>query len=264
METGILIRQFNNNIDNIVVVMTACVNPSPHRKLVRNDSVKRMDDYLYALKFWLTINNPRITGIVLLENSGCDGENFMHIVEKNNSYNRKFEYINIERCDIPDGVHYGWAEFKMLDEGIEKSLLCNKAKFLMKATGRYVFPNVSSYLNKLPTGTEISVHCRNYKLPWTKRILGVYAGIFLVTPQKYNEIIKGSWMELNENQIVIEVELWHRLVKLRGNSNILLRFPTLIIVEGQGGSGENLSSFNKKFKWFLRSLSAKIIPWWWI
>ena len=132
-----LLRKHNNDIDNIIVIMTACVSPVKHKKLIRDDPAIRMQDYLYALSFWLTLNDERIKGIVFLENSGYDGLSFRDLVKACNPYNRTFEYINVEQSIIPDGIHYGWAEFKMLDEGIEKSLLCKNAKFLIKATGRY-------------------------------------------------------------------------------------------------------------------------------
>jgi len=210
------------------------------------------------------LDDPRITGVVMLENSGFDGAVFREMAERQNRFAREFEYIRIAPSAIPKGVHYGWAEFKMLDEGIQASRLCRSARYIYKATGRYTYPNVSSYLDSLPPETEVSVHCRNYKLPWTRRILGVYAGAFLATPKRYGDHIKGAWMDLGDQLDVIEVALWRRVVPLGGQPGVLLRFPVPLQIHGSGGCGDNLSERSRHIKWLIRSLLAKVFPWWWI
>jgi len=253
-----------DKVDDIVVVLTACVNPAAHSQLRRSDAQLRMKDYLDALTFWLTLDDIRISGIVLLENSGYDGEAFQSLLSRDNRHSRVFEYISIVPAPIPPGVHYGWAEFKMLDEGIERSQLCRNARFLLKATGRYTFPNVTAYLDALPPLVEVSVHCRNYKLPWTMRIVAVGCGFFLTTPDRYRRHFRGAWQDMSPTLTVIEFALWRRLMPFKGQPWISLRFSELIRVCGHGGTGDDLDTFGKRLKWSLRRFLGKVAPWWWI
>ena len=59
-------------VPSFVVVMTATVTPSTGAVVGRSDPNLRREDYAAGLRFWLNHPDPRLTRIVLLENSGYD------------------------------------------------------------------------------------------------------------------------------------------------------------------------------------------------
>lgn len=82
------------------------------------------------------------------------------LIKKNNLFNKNVEIIQTPTITIPDGLHYGWGELRMLDKGIEHSTLAKTSSHFIKATGRLTFPSISRLLNRIPVRCDALVDCR--------------------------------------------------------------------------------------------------------
>ena len=100
--------------------MTACIQPEPQfvEQLLRTNPEIRRRDYEEALRFWLALPEPCITGIILIENSGADLGSLTRVAASFNPFGRKCEFISAPGGPTPPGFHYGYTEFRMIDEGL--------------------------------------------------------------------------------------------------------------------------------------------------
>ncbi|HEV8073722.1 MAG TPA: hypothetical protein VGP21_06280, partial [Opitutaceae bacterium] len=107
------------------VVMTACFRPEAQfaAQLVRIDAETRERDCAAALDFWLGLADERIAGIIFIENTGASLEALKQRCEARNPRGIPCEFISISCNQTPPGFHYGYAEFRMIDEGLQRSRL---------------------------------------------------------------------------------------------------------------------------------------------
>ncbi|MDJ0648111.1 MAG: hypothetical protein QNJ60_05335, partial [Xenococcaceae cyanobacterium MO_188.B19] len=137
------------------LILTACIDPIGSSKgkisVKRNDPKIRLQDYCKALKFWLNHRDLRIKKIIFIDNSGYSLDTLIKLAEKENIFQRKYEFISMRNNEIIDGLSYGYSEFKLIDEGLRRSTIIEDQDYILKSTGRYIYPNISKLLNKLPS-----------------------------------------------------------------------------------------------------------------
>jgi hypothetical protein len=143
-----------------LTVLTAAINPSQHVQIARSDPQQRQQDYVRAFRFWLKNEDRRLTRLLFLENSGANLDVFRQISLHENPLRKEVEILSVPSRTVPLGMHYGWAELKMLDDGLSGSDLCRSCSHLIKATGRLTFPTISSLLDRAPQDFDALVECR--------------------------------------------------------------------------------------------------------
>ena len=153
---------FNNKIVDkqesgarYLLCLTATVTPSQGVTVKRSDPKLRQKDYLEALRFWLHHPDPRLDNILFVENSGNDLRLFRELVHDENFRSKDVEFVSTLPMSVPSGLHYGWAELKMLDEAFEVSRLVGQSSHLIKVTGRLTFPEISAWLDSIPTNCQV-------------------------------------------------------------------------------------------------------------
>src|SRR5260221_4026412 len=157
-------------MDRYLLVMTACVDPSQgNYRFSRADPTIRLEDYKTALRFWLQFPDKRIRNILFIENSNYPLDRLKSIAEHENPLKKNVEFIGLDCNWYPPGGHYGYAELRMLDLGLQLSRLRNATTQMIKISGRFKFPSPTRLLNSLPAEFDAVADARAW-LPLRKRL----------------------------------------------------------------------------------------------
>lgn len=108
-----------------ILILTATITPPDNvPNLKRSDPLIRRKDYLEALRHYLTLPNEVVDRIVFIENSQSDLSDLKELAERLGN-NKHVEFISFNGLDYPP--HYGraYGEFKMLDFGVQNSVILN-------------------------------------------------------------------------------------------------------------------------------------------
>ena len=227
---------------------------------MRNNPEQRRKDYSDALSFWLRSADPRLNRVLFLENSGEDLSFFQRCAAAENIYKKELEFISTSSGEIPAGLHYGWSELKMLDEGLAKSRLLRTVSHLIKATGRLTFPSISNLLDHMPAECDAMVECRiptrefRYGLTFIPAILrrkNAYAStqLFILSIHFYTQHLFGLYekMKPHGQPYMIESLIYEKLVEVGTASKICLRFPVNCDPSGVGAKrGQNYDTLGKR------------------
>ena len=251
------------------VVMTACFRPEAQfaAQLVRIDAGIRERDCAAALDFWLGLEDERIAGIIFIENTGASLEALKHHGETHNPRGIPCEFISISCNQTPPGFHYGYAEFRMIDEGLQRSRLYADSSRLIKATGRYRFPRISRLLDHLPAEFALAADARrNHRfVPKPQQI--ITAPLILARRDYFERYVRPAWRLLQppppyRGQFVEDV-LYDTLIPLAGQPGIILRWPVNCNPAGIGANGDVYGTGRKIILSLMRSIMRRLRPNWW-
>jgi hypothetical protein len=251
-----------------LIVLTAAITPSKNVQIALNDPQQRQQDYMRAFRFWLKNEDRRLTRLLFLENSGADLDIFRQIVAQENSLGKEVEILSVPSREVPPGMHYGWAELKMLDDGLRDSRLIGSCSHLIKATGRLTFPTISNLLDKAPRHFDALVECRiatqNYRrgLNFVQALVkreGAYVSTQLLLLEKdfYQEHLANlaDAMKPFTDTAMMESVLYERLMSLPSTCSIIYRFPVNCDPSGVGASlGHAYDNRNRKIVGKIRGL----------
>lgn len=267
------------------ILLTATVSPSKNVEVSRSNPDLRFKDYNAALRFWLNLDDPRVSKLVLVENSGFDLSKFRTIVDTSNPFNKEVELISIVPVPIPSGLHYGWGELQMLDQAVMQSKLIAKADYCIKATGRLQFPTISRLLDSIPSNCRMMVDGRvttsteweslQFLPPSLRRLVTlpfslayktgahVSTQLMLWTPEAYMEMLYGKFSIMNATNLsMMESVVFQQLTNRRTSQGVYLRFPTNCEPIGVGASlNDDYTSRSKAIMTWLRSLSRPFGIW---
>lgn len=260
------------------LVLTACIDPvtSSQGKLPvkRRDPKIRLQDYCKALKFWFNYRDLRIQKIIFIDNSGYSLDTLIELVEQENIWQRKYEFISMNNNEIIDGLSYGYSEFKLLDEGLKRCTIIEDQDYIIKSTGRYIYPNISKLLTRLPSSFLFAADSVDfYSLGFHKfkfikfRSSRTNVGLFISQLRFYNVKLRKIYKELVpfdwKEKAFIETWLFKKLNPLHDNQNIILRFPCNCYPVGIGGNNTNYSSYRHKVIRLSRGIGRVIMPSFW-
>ena len=146
--------------------MTACIDPSKGSyPLKRADPETRLLDYQISLRYWLNFPDPRLKNILFIENSGYSLATLEKIAREENPIEKQVEFVSLDCNGYPKGIHFGYAELKMLDLGLQASKLREMTTHMIKISGRYRFPSISRLLNRIPDEFDAIADARGSALP---------------------------------------------------------------------------------------------------
>jgi hypothetical protein len=259
------------------IVLTACIDPSKNSNEIiqvkRANPETRLQDYLQGLRFWLYHKDSRIKKIIFIDNSSYSLKELRQVAKKENIYERKIEFISMDCNEIINGLSYGYSEFKLLEQGLKVSHIINSEDFIIKATGRYIFPNISKLLDKLPSNYlfagdsvdfySVGYHKSQFIFFRSKRI---NLPLFIAKISFYNKFIRDIYQDIvpyDKKNSFIENALFKKIYPLQNGKDIILRFPCNCDPLGIGGNGTNYSSNRQKIIRNFRRIGRYLFPTWW-
>jgi hypothetical protein len=255
-------------MDRYLLVMTACVDPSQGEyRLNRADPLIRLDDYETALRFWLNFPDGRIRNILFIENSNYPLDRLKSIAEHENPLNKNVEFIGLDCNWYPPGGHYGYAELRMLDLGLQRSRLRDSTTHMIKISGRFKFPSLTRLLNQLPAEFDAVADARAW-LTLRKRLERPYVTtqIILFAHDFYRNYLQDCYHELElGNESHMEVIFYRKLAELSGANKVIFRFPCN--VSPVGFPAHRYRSYSHPSQMMangVRAVLRQVLPDWWI
>jgi hypothetical protein len=254
-----------------VVLLTATIAPNARMAagIRRSDPAVRLGDYADALRFWLGLPDAWLAGIVFAENSGYRLEELERVAAGANPRRLPVEFLSHEDPGPPEGLHYGYSEFKTVRWAIGESRLVRRSRYVIKATGRYTFPGISRLVAGLPRDFKVAVDARCAR-PFTRRrhLLAQFAlAIF------DREFFGKELSDIPERMVpappwtrsqFVETVLIDRLLPRRSEPGVILRWPRNCEPRGVGSNGDSYSSLRKRAQAALRAACRVAAPKLWI
>jgi hypothetical protein len=254
-----------------VALLTATIAPrgAISTGLVRSDPKQRRGDYERALRAWLALDAPWLAGVVFAENSASSLSSLEAVARNENPKQTPVELISFDSAAPPEGLHYGYSELKLVRDAVAQSDLIKRAPYFIKATGRYLFPDVGRLVKKLPRDFVVAVDCKCSKRFARDRhflthfALAVFQRDFFnryVAPIPEKMIPAPPWTRAQ----FVETMMFDELVQHRGKRGVILRWPCNCEPRGIGANGDNYGSPRRRLQAGLRGVGRRLFPWIWL
>jgi len=142
---------------DIVLLLTATIDPKEMHYLHRSDPQLRLADYRESLKSWLA--NPATPKLIFCENSGYDLSELSALCAKNNPFHKEVEFISTNDNHYPRKYGKGYGEIRIMEEAIEKSRLIGPNTLVVKVTGRLYSAGIGTILRRIGKFPHSEVYC---------------------------------------------------------------------------------------------------------
>lgn len=255
-------------MERYLLVMTACVDPSQGEyRLNRADPIVRLEDYKTALRFWLEFADDRIRNILFIENSNYPLDEFKAMAERENPLNKKVEFISLDCNWYPPGGHYGYAELRMLDLGLQQSRLRHSTTHMIKVSGRFQFPRVTRLLDRVPADFDAVADARAWQ-NLHKRLDRPYVTtqIILFAHDFYGKHLQTCYRDLESGpESHMETIYYRKLRELSASYRVIFRFPCNVCPVGfPAHRARSYSHPSQILVNIFRAMTRLALPGWWI
>ncbi len=144
-----------NYMDDVILLLTACINPNGMLYTAIQDTELRKKQYIESLTFYLTQTQYKI---VFVENSNID---ISHLYQKEISEGR-LECITFNGNNFDRSLGKGFGEALILEYAFHHSKFIAQCHYIVKITGRIIVENVlelmgSCLLNKKRVYCELGL-----------------------------------------------------------------------------------------------------------
>lgn len=256
-------------VNAYLLVMTACVDPSAgHSRIDRADPLVRLRDYQQALRFWLRFPDARLQSILFIENSGYSLDSLRAIADTENPHGKQVEFISLDCNWYPKTNHYGYAEMRMLDLGLQQSQLRQQTTHMIKVTGRLTFPDLGRLLDHVPQRFDFVADARAWRTPWKKHAQPfVGTQLILFSHDFYARHLQTKYDAMAETNYWMESYFYEQLAPLAhsGDRPRLLRFPRSADPVGQPAHRTySYGHPRQRAINLLRAGMRRIAPSWWL
>jgi len=247
-----------------ILILTATITPPDNvPNLKRSDPLIRRKDYLEALRHYLTLPNEVVDRIVFIENSQSDLSDLKELAELLGN-DKHVEFISFNGLDYPP--HYGraYGEFKMLDFGVQNSVILNSiesTECFWKVTGRLKLFNLKDLIKKSPPSYKMIIDF--LKTPTEM----VDLRLFTCSKSAYKTTFEGLYEKLREDQLKMSAEgyLYKSWNANYTDLGITPRFKIQPKIGGIGGQhNEDYLGGINSVKFAVRNLSRRLFPKLWI
>jgi len=145
------------HLRNVVVLLTACIDPGGVINTARSDPKVRLADYKQALAEWCLGSGS--VPIVFCENSGYDLSELNEIANKNAKQGKDVELLSFCGQDFPSYLGKGYGEMRIIGHAVAKSKLIKPDSLILKITGRLFVRNNQLLIDRLSAMTQADVYC---------------------------------------------------------------------------------------------------------
>jgi hypothetical protein len=245
------------------LLMTATIRPPAGvPSLHRTDPAVRLQDYVSALRFYLSLRTSIVKNIVFADNSNSDLSALQAIVKESQT-DKDVEMISFPGLDYPASNGRAFGEFKLIDHVVNKSRIIRQLgprEHFWKTTGRLRVVNLERLVRTMPEGAELYVDLRPRRR-WCE------LRTFAVTVGAYRKCFEGCYEELSEPEIgnphyflFDRIRSWAATKEL--GFGIVQQMKVVPRIEGISG-WRNQEYLQGKYKWIYwgRVICRKSMPW---
>jgi hypothetical protein len=257
-------------MNTYTLILTGTIIPARNASVTHRNQDSRRQEYVNALVWWLDqvrLLNSRqeiIKRILFVENSGADLVSFYNDVQRaGKPFTEKLECVSAPSLPIPDGWHYGWGEWKMIDH-VMSDMSIDTTHFI-KATGRLKFTNVRGLIRKLPDEYRIAVDSRSRN----SRERFSPTQLFLAETAFYNTYLRNLYQRMtadNHRSHYIENLVYDTLIQLPADvrEQVVMRWPVNCDPVGiEGTTGRSYRRATKRIASALRGTARVVAPQFW-
>lgn len=222
--------------NNIVLLMTATIDPNGMSNLKLHDTEIRKRQYIEAINFYL---NNTILKIIFCENSNV---NIYNEITNKNKIDR-LEYINYRGNDYDKSIGKGYGEAKIILYALNNSKFIKNCKYIIKITGRVKILNINDYIRKVKrknlNGNDIWI---DFFSEWYV----VSSVCFILSKEILSSMLLKSGHRIHDINFSFEAMLYSSLIEYKN----LKIHPSMYMIEGicGGSNKEYLKIGNLKHK----------------
>ena len=175
--------------ENVILLMTATIDPRDCSQLKRRDPVVRLRDYKEALVKWL--KEARIPKVIFCENSGSSLSELVDTASQNNPIGKEIRFISYDaRGYGSKGKGYG--EMGIITRALEDSLITEQS-MIITVSGRYHISNIDDLVSDL-IKTDVDVMSCPYILPYS-----VLSDVYISSPRFLRDFLCPRQQEIDDS-----------------------------------------------------------------
>ncbi|MFF2346144.1 hypothetical protein [Pseudarthrobacter sp. NPDC058119] len=247
--------------------MTATITPPAGvPNLARTDPAQRLQDYLAALDFYLSLLDHGVDAIVVGENSGSDLSALRELAVRR-GHGLRVEFISFQGLDHSPNRGRGYGEFKLVDHLMAVSTTVESHRstaIVWKVTGRYIVRNLGKILAQ-QNSDQVDLYCnlRDRPSPWADMYLLAWSS------RGHDEFLHGIYKDFDEETLgsAPEVKFRELVDRARVDSSLRIvpRFRVVPYVVGlRGGDGRPYTRGRGTVKYWARVAASKVARNLWI
>lgn len=178
------------------LLLTATISPpSDAVRLARADPQVRRNDYLEALRWYLSLDSTVVSRIVFVENSNSDLCDFEEMAT-NCGTGKDVEILSVFGMDHPATFLRGYGEFKLVDRALAASRILRSLPddgVFWKITGRYRVQNLKAMFSGAPASFALYADVRPTRRYFDTRV-------FAATIDGYNRYLRGMFTKFDRRR----------------------------------------------------------------
>jgi hypothetical protein len=211
----------------MLILLTACIKPDKVPFLKISDSNERLNEYIYALNFWIE-KVPEIDKIVFCDNSNSDFNTDI-LKMKAREYKKQIEFLFFQGDRKAVAVHgKGYGDGEIVDYALSNSHLMATEDEFIKITGRQVVTNMSKICRKMKKG-------KNYfKCFKDNKKKNVDERLYKVKKDTFNKYLRKVYVLVDDYEGYFIEDVFFDVIKEREIEHD--NFPLFPRIRGKSGS----------------------------
>jgi hypothetical protein len=251
---------------DLVLWLTASVNPNGMPGVTRPDPHAREQDYVDCLKFY-SQSFPEIQRIVFAENSGWPLDRLQAASQEFNPHRKEFEFVSLQCNDFPRHLGKSYGEMLLMEQSFDRSPMLRHASFIAKLTGRNYLMNLTRILQKTRRPFEMMCDLRDHglyellRLTWNGRHADTR--FIVMTPRFFETRFRGAYQTLDESKGILIEDLFYKVAKDPANRDVVIRrLPIEPVYRGMAGHlHKDYGGWRERLKCRVRGMGRVIVPW---
>ena len=135
---------------NIILLLTACVNPDGMHFTALQDPKVRYKQYIDAVRFYLEKTSLKV---VFIDNSGCDiSFEFEEYIRK-----ERLEVLYFNGNSFDKKLGKGYGEMLIIEHALKYSCFISKSQYILKITGRLKLLNLDLVLKQITLIEDLDI-----------------------------------------------------------------------------------------------------------
>jgi hypothetical protein len=264
---GPVIGRANDPGAPALILLTATITPQAGvPALARTAPADRLDDYLQALAFYLSLPDSVVDRIVFAENSAADlGP--LEVEVSRHGTGKDVELLSFKGVDYPVEHGRGVGETRLIETALERSRLLSALGddgVFWKLTGRLRYTNLERLIATAPPSCALYADFRRFPRAW------VDTRVFASTPRAFRALFLPRVHLMRQDELdrtgyrAPEQRLYNELLDERTHWAIVPRLRAEPVIEGYSGHGDDYARPTRRLWTRGRSVIRKVFPGLWI
>jgi len=247
-----------------IALMTSTIAPKANTFALKVIAPsERLQQYLHAFRFYIKrLQTGIIDNIVYVDNSGYALDDFVAIA-KEEGVQQKIEFISYQSDINPKGHSRFFLELNLIDHFFKHSITLKEHPdhIIWKITGRYIIQNIHSIISlvKKRGAADIIINHRNY--PY--KVVDFY--LIGINSHAYQTLLANNindYQGKKDGEIILREHIERTPPS---TLHIVKRMPSVpFIIGSRGFDGAIYGQGKDRLKHYVRRLSNRLLPFFWI